>query len=277
MVMERMDQILQNSFELEDNLQDNLQESLLQERNGVERKREIRKKTIIKGRSQNSQNVELMREQEEIESQELPNQELSKQNSKQDRNQIISSEIAKNFFVRILEAKSLEELLALGKELIKYQDPYGYKQNIIGVYRSKKKELIQKSLKEDNPFSNFFFALNIIEEYKEKNESIPWKIVAKVIAKIIYSLRETLNNTEFSILMERYKNIIQAQNVTRQNHHQNYQNVKNKETKNGKAKSEEIENIENKEVKTMENENDIENRRIIHIEELENEELEKVL
>jgi len=202
----------------------------------IKKKGATRKKTVIKSKKQN-QNVQTPEEK------------------------ILNSQITRDFLMKILDAKDLTELSRIGKELTTYKDPYGYKTSILATYKSKKQELIRQTLQKDNLFSNIFYTLNIIEEYKEKGKDIPWTVVAKVLAKIIYTARSSFNSTEYNILMSRYKEIIGS---TENEEEKTKSQSKETEEKSQNIASDEIEEElqEEEEIKEENEENEIENHEI---------------
>jgi len=203
----------------------------------IKKKGATRKKTVIKSKKQN-QNVQTPEEK------------------------ILNSQITRDFLMKILDAKDLTELSRIGKELTTYKDPYGYKTSILATYKSKKQELIRQTLQKDNLFSNIFYTLNIIEEYKEKGKDIPWTVVAKVLAKIIYTARSSFNSTEYNILMSRYKEIIGGS--TENEEEKTKSQSKETEEKSQNIASDEIEEElqEEEEIKEENEENEIENHEI---------------
>ncbi|PMP97546.1 MAG: hypothetical protein C0169_02730, partial [Thermodesulfobacterium geofontis] len=63
-----------------------------------------------------------------------------------------------NFVTKITQAKTLDEIYEIGRELVSY-DGNGYKKAVISVYKTRKKEIIQEMIQDNTIFSNLYFLI----------------------------------------------------------------------------------------------------------------------
>jgi hypothetical protein len=104
-----------------------------------------------------------------------------------------TSQVLVDYISKISQAKNLEELYTLGKELTLYEGN-GYKKAAIAAYKIKKQEIVQEMIQNNGVFANLYFLI------KMSNGDI-----LKQIGKLLYNLKQYLPKAEISYLFELYE------------------------------------------------------------------------
>jgi hypothetical protein len=104
-----------------------------------------------------------------------------------------TSQTLVDFVSKIGQAKNLEELYTLGKELTLYEGN-GYKKAAVAAYKIKKQEIAQEMIQENSLFSNLYFLIKMSD-----NDTL------KQVGKLLYNLKQFLPKAEISYLFDIYE------------------------------------------------------------------------
>ncbi len=108
---------------------------------------------------------------------------------------MVGTEVFEESLQKIMSCGSLDELVEIGKEMVNYE-MNGYKKALIHVYKTKRKEIVQKLIQENGIFANLYFLI------KTSSGN-----TLKQVGKLLYNIKNCgiLSKGELNYLFEIYE------------------------------------------------------------------------